>query len=180
MIRPHRNCCGVAPRISTSDWPTSPQLRIDLLHIIGKTQLERGLIEDAVGSLDRAISSLDATSAHPRSAPPFWQLEAWRPMNRATTPSRSVFLEQARSAAHRQSSSPDIRQEIDIQLADMLVVDGQAERALQLTGAVLDEQIEPARRAEALRVRGAALEISDRLDEAERHLTEALVDSARD
>jgi len=149
-----------------------PQLRIDLLHIIGKTQLERGLIEDAVGSLDRAISSLDATSAHP-ARPALLATRGMAAYEQGNYTESISFLEQARSAAHRQSSSPDVRQEIDIQLADMLVVDGQAERALQLTGAVLDEQIEPARRAEALRVRGAALEISDRLDEAERHLTEA-------
>lgn len=149
-----------------------PELRIDLLHIIGKTQLERGLIDDAVDSLDRAIASLDDLPAHP-ARPAILAIRGMAAYERGNYERSIEFLEQAHGAARHQPISPDERQAIDIQLADILVVDGQAQRALELTGAVLGEPITQVRQAEALRVQGAAMEISDRLEEAEQILREA-------
>jgi eukaryotic-like serine/threonine-protein kinase len=149
-----------------------PELRIDLLHIIGKTQLERGLIDDAVASLDRAISSLGDNTAHP-VRPALLATRGMAAYEQGNYTASIEFLDQAHNAARRQSTNPGDRHSIDIQLADMLVVDSQAERALELTGSVLNEQLEPGLQAQALRVHGAALEMSDRLGEAERVLREA-------
>jgi eukaryotic-like serine/threonine-protein kinase len=147
-------------------------LRIDLLHTIGRTQLERGLIEDAVASLDRALSDIGPRGRHPVQA----LIRATRGMaayEQGDYGAAVRHLEQASAIAIEQDLPLAIRHGIEIQLADMLVVDQQAERALALTEPLLNGRLERNQRPELLRVHGASLEQNDRLNEAEGILREA-------
>ncbi|OAB55050.1 hypothetical protein AY599_27195 [Leptolyngbya valderiana BDU 20041] len=150
-----------------------PGLLIELLYIIGKTQLERGLIDDARDSLDRAIDLLGTARRHVDAA----GVLASRGMvsYEAGLYEDSIdWLEQARVAALDNDLAKDDRHGILVQLADMYVVNYTPDAALAITETVLTEQPSMENRIVAMRVQGGALELSDRLEEAEQVLTEAL------
>jgi len=150
-----------------------PGLLIELLYIIGKTQLERGLIDDARNSLERAIEVLGDVGRHPDAA----GVLATRGMvayEAGWYEDSIAWLERATVAARDNGIDRDDRHGILVQLADMYVVNEAPEAALAIIDGVLAEQPSMENRIPAMRVRGGALEVGNRLDEAEQVLTEAL------
>ena len=150
-----------------------PELLIELLHIIGKTQLERGLIDDARGSLDRAIEQLGAERDHPDAASVLASrgLVAYED---GLYEESIDWLEQAVGAARHNRIDTDDRHGILIQLADIYGVSLQTDKAIALTEEVLSEQPTFGNRVSAMRVQGVALEVGDDLQRAEQVLSEAL------
>lgn len=149
-----------------------PGLRIELLLTIGRTQLERGLIDDAAETLDQAIAALSSVPAHPDHS----AVLAGRGMaayEQGRYDQAVGFLQRARAAPGAPTLATPAGREIAVQLADMLVVDNQPEAALELIDTVLATRPAGAERAAALRVMGAALEMTDQLEAAERTLREA-------
>ncbi len=150
-----------------------PALRIELLQTIGTTQLERGLIDDAVDSMERALAALSEHSRHSAHAP----LLAARGMaayEQGDYAAAIDFLRRARTLAIEHALPAKQLTEIEIQLAEMLVVDHQAEPALSLIEQVLNRPLDRIQQADALRIKGSALEIADQLEQARAVLHEAL------
>jgi serine/threonine-protein kinase len=161
-----------ADRIQTQ-LDDQPDLLVELLYIIGKTQLERGLIDDARTSLDRAIELLGDGRRHSDAA----GILASRGLvayEAGLYEDSVAWLEQAVTAAEDNRIAQDDRHAILIQLADMQVVNYAPDPALAIIETVLAEQPSMDNRIPAMRVRGGALELSGRLEEAERVLTDAL------
>lgn len=150
-----------------------PELLIELLYIIGKTQLERGLIEDARTSLDQAVNALGPRSRHSDAA----NVLATRGLvaYEAGLWEESInWLEQAAEAAERNRIEKSDRHGILIQLADMQAVTRDTDSALTVIDRVLSEQPDLDQRIPALRVRGVAFQNAGDLGNAERVLLEAL------
>ncbi|AKS42689.1 serine/threonine-protein kinase [Wenzhouxiangella marina] len=156
----------------TTDLADQPALRTELLLTVGRTQLERGLVEDASATLDRALASLEESPSHPAAAA-ILSSRGLAAYEQGDYQAAIDYLERARSAPNGPApGSPDALG-IAIQLADMYVVNAQPEPALNLIRPVLEAGPEPQQRAAALRVFGSALELSDRLEEAEATLRQA-------
>lgn len=156
-----------------------PRLLAELLHVIGRTQLERGLIADAAKSLDevlsleaaRELSSLRVSALSDRGMVAYEQ----GLFNDAVH-----LLEQSRAVALEHDLEDPRLARIEVRLADMLLIDQQADRSLALVDKVVN-RLADARtgpqasiRADALRVQGAALQETGRLAEAQAVLEAAL------
>jgi len=150
-----------------------PELLIELLHIIGKTQLQRGLSSDAKESLDRAHQLLSDEPAHPQG-PNILANRGLAAYQLGRYPESIEWLEQAAAAADQQGVDKADRHGIKTQLADMLVINNQPARALALTSEVLNDSPAPIEEIAALRMRGNAFEISDQYKDAEQSLLRAL------
>jgi serine/threonine-protein kinase len=149
-----------------------PGLRIELLRTIGRTQLERGLIDDAVSTLDRAVEGLGTQPTHPDRS----EVLASRGMaayEQGRYEQAIAFLERARTVPGAPDLTSQAGRQIAIQLADMQVIGERPESALALIDEVLAARPSPDERAAALRVKGGALELTDQLAAAERTLSEA-------
>ncbi len=150
-----------------------PELLVELLHIIGKTQLQRGLSDDAKESLDRAHQLLGDQPAH-RQGPNILANRGLAAYQLGDFSESIEWLERAVAAADLQTIDKADRHGIKTQLADMLVVNNQPARALALTSEVLNDSPAPIEEIAALRMRGNAFEISDRYEDAEQSLLRAL------
>ncbi len=156
-----------------------PRLLAELLHVIGRTQLERGLIADAAASLDEVL--VLATSEHmPKLRITALSDRGLTAYEQGQFDTAVRFLEQARELAVDQGIGDERLDRIEVRLADMLIIDQQAERALAVVEQVLarlgpdsGETAAPIR-ADALRVQGAALHETGRLDQAQEVLESAL------
>jgi len=164
-----------------------PRLLAELLHVIGRIQLERGLIADAAASLDQVLAlgeirrmpdlHIGALSDRGLAAYEQGRFEA-----------AVQFLDQSRDLAVEAGMDGRRLDRIDVRLADMLVIDQQPERALAVVEAVLERlpkekpgagagrELEESAslRADALRVKGAALHESGRREQALQTLERAL------
>jgi serine/threonine-protein kinase len=152
-----------------------PRLLADLLQVIGYTQYERGLIDDAAASLDRALSLFDATGPsipHARALADRGMV-AYEQGDAAAAIER---LRQAQRMAATLDADDALRARIAIDLADMHVVAGDADAALAGVEPWLapGRMLPPAQRARALRVRGAAEQLSGRPEMAVASLERAL------
>lgn len=156
-----------------------PRLLAEILHVIGTTQLERGLIADAVASLDEVLG-IASDEQMPKlriAALSDRGLAAYEQGQFATS---VRYLEQARDLALDQGIEDERLDRIEVRLADMLLIDRQAQRSLAVIEGVL-ARLPPAAnraaapiRADALRVYGAALQENGRLEDARRALESAL------
>jgi len=150
-----------------------PELLVDLLHIIGKTQLARGLSEDAQESLERARLMLIDQPSH-RQGPNILANRGLAAYQLGNHSESIEWLEQAVDAADQPGIASADRHGVKIQLADMLMLNNQPERALALTAQVLNDSPSLIEQIEALRMRGNALELTGQLEAAETSLLQAL------
>jgi len=150
-----------------------PELLIDLLHIIGKTQLARGLSEDARESLERARLLLIEQPSH-RQGPNILANRGLAAYQLGNYSESIEWLDQAVEAADQPGIARADRHGVKIQLADMLMLNNQPARALELTAQVLNDSPSLIERIEALRMRGNALELTDQFEAAEESLLQAL------
>lgn len=156
-----------------------PRLLAELLHVIGRTQLERGLIADAAASLDEVLSLEDTRRSPDRQIAALSDrgLVAYEQGHFGAS---VAFLEQARDLAVERGIDGSRLDRIEVRLADMLLIDGQTQRALSVIEGVLarlpatrDEGASETR-ADALRVQGAALHENGQLEAARGVLESAL------
>ncbi|MEN1727796.1 MAG: serine/threonine-protein kinase [Pseudomonadota bacterium] len=150
-----------------------PTLLVELLHIIGKTQLERGLIDDARTSLDRAIERMGADRDH-RDAASILASRGLVAYEDGLYEESVPWLEQAVSAAEDNQINKEDRHGILVQLADMHAVNLQTEEAVNVAERVLSEQPEFGNRVAAMRVKGMAMDLGGDMDGAEVVLSDAL------
>lgn len=163
-----------------------PRLLAEMLHVIGRTQLERGLIADAAASLDEVLS-LEATRRMPALHVTALSDRGITAYEQGRFEMSVQFLEAARELALDHAMAGAELDRIELRLADMLLIDEQAARALALIEAVLARLPAVAApgaadlRIDAMRVHGAALHENGRLEEARRVLESALsLQQARD
>lgn len=151
-----------------------PRLLSEMLHVIGRTQLERGLIADAAHSLDEVLS-LEATRGMPALHIAALSDRGMTAYEQGRFGSSVQFLEAARELALDHDLDGAELDRIEVRLADMLLIDEQVERSLALIETVLARlpDDDPGR-IDAMRVYGAALHENGRLDEARRVLENAL------
>lgn len=158
---------------------SQPRLLAEMLHVIGRTQLERGLIADAAGSLDEVLS-LGETQNMPGLRIAALSDRGIAAYEQGHFDEAVRFLEASHKLAIEQGTTGVELAGVEVRLADMLLIDGQAQRALTLIQDVLTD-LPNARsergssiRADALRVKGAALHENGRLEEARQSLEDAL------
>jgi serine/threonine-protein kinase len=156
-----------------------PRLLAELLHVIGRIQLERGLIGDAAASLDEVLA-MGETQGMPRLRMAALSDRGMVAYEQGNFSEAVELLEHSRELAVDIGVDAAQLDRIEVRLADMLLIDGQAERALGVIEPVLDRLAAAGHgkaasmRADALRVKGAALHESGRLAQAQGVLEQAL------
>src|SRR5690606_7569391 len=115
-----------------------PAVLAEMLQVIGRTQLERGLIEDARTSLDRALALLDGPARHLHAVRE--QALADRAMVDYERGSPSSAVERLRAlrseVQDRHGASAPQLNTIELRLADMLAVLGDNDAAASLAASV--------------------------------------------
>ncbi|MEE4304945.1 MAG: serine/threonine-protein kinase [Wenzhouxiangella sp.] len=156
-----------------------PRLLAELLHVIGRTQLERGLIAEAADSLDEVLS-LEETHRIPVLHASALSDRGMAAYEQGDFTAATRFLERSRALAIEHDLPRAALDRIEVRLADMQLVNGSPGAALETVAPVLGRAAEAPEssaasiRADALRVQGGALQESGRLEEAEEVLMEAL------
>lgn len=158
---------------------SQPRLLAELLHVIGRIQLERGLNADAASSLDSTLS-MPVTAKMPHLHSEALSDRGMVAYNQGDATAAVALIEQGRAIALHQGAESARLDRLEVRLADILIDAGRAGEALTLVDSLLERlqaesTDEPSRLyIEALRVRGAALQNIDRLSEAGSVLENAL------
>ena len=156
-----------------------PRLLAELLHVIGRTQLERGLIDDAAQSLDEVLS-LEATDRMSDLRISALSDRGMVAYEQGLFEDAVRFLERSLELALEQEVNATRLARIEVRLADMLLIDQQPDRSLTIAERVVSRLADAASgpsasiRADALRVQGAALQETGRLAQAQGVLEAAL------
>ncbi|MEE4329233.1 MAG: serine/threonine-protein kinase, partial [Wenzhouxiangella sp.] len=152
---------------------SQPGLLVELLYIIGKTQLARGLADDAGESLDLALEKIGDDQKHPELANVL-ATRGFVAYDNGEYEESIEWLERAAQAAERNRIDKTDLHGILIQLADLKAVNLDTDAAILITERVLAEQPGVENEVPAMRIRGMAMEIAGDLEGARQVLTEAL------
>jgi serine/threonine-protein kinase len=164
-----------ADRVS-EELTDQPDLAAELLHVIGAVQIMRGLIAESAVTLDRARALADEFEIDPATQAQILSERGMAAYDLGDYETAVDLQRQAHEIAVRIGMPVDERALITTRYADMSVVQEDPEPALALIDPLIEELDEgqAVARAFALRVKGAALELQGKLDEAIEQLELAL------